>query len=101
MDLTIFSGLGIGLATFLIIGLFHPAVIWVEYYLSARYWWIFLILGVIGIATSLMVSSLFWSAILGVFGFSSFWSIKEVIDQRKRVEKGWFPDNPNRKVRNY
>ena len=35
--------------------------------------------------------------ILGVIAFSSFWSIKEVFDQRKRVEKGWFPENPKRK----
>jgi hypothetical protein len=27
----------------------------------------------------------------GVFAFSSFWSIGELFQQRKRVEKGWFP----------
>ncbi|MBQ5864199.1 MAG: DUF4491 family protein, partial [Bacteroidales bacterium] len=28
---------------------------------------------------------------------SSFWSILEVFEQKKRVEKGWFPKNPKRK----
>ncbi|MBQ5875082.1 MAG: DUF4491 family protein, partial [Alistipes sp.] len=26
-----------------------------------------------------------------VWGASSFWSIGELFEQRKRVEKGWFP----------
>ncbi|MBQ5683504.1 MAG: DUF4491 family protein, partial [Peptococcaceae bacterium] len=26
-----------------------------------------------------------------------FWSIGELKEQRERVEKGWFPKNPNRK----
>ncbi|MFA6780469.1 MAG: DUF4491 family protein, partial [Paludibacteraceae bacterium] len=29
--------------------------------------------------------------LMGVLAFSSFWSIGEVFEQRKRVEKGWFP----------
>ena len=32
------TGLVIGIATFLIIGLFHPLVVKGEYYLAARYW---------------------------------------------------------------
>ena len=97
MSVESLSGLGIGLATFLIIGLFHPLVIKVEYYLGARFWWIFLIMGVFGMVVSLVVESIFWSAISGVFSFSSFWSIGEVLQQQRRVEKGWFPANPNRK----
>lgn len=92
-----FSGLAIGAATFLIIGLFHPIVVKAEYYLGVKSWWIFLVVGIIGIAASLLVSSIFWSSLLGVFAFSSFWSIKEVFEQKRRVEKGWFPANPNRK----
>lgn len=33
---------------------------------------------------------------LVIIAFSSFWSIGEVIKQRKRVLKGWFPKNPKR-----
>lgn len=96
-NLDIFMGLGIGLATFLIIGLFHPLVVWLEYHFTSRSWWVFLVSGILGIVGSLFVDNLFFSALLGVFSFSSFWSIKEVIEQKERVEKGWFPENPKRK----
>ena len=89
-------GLAIGICTFLIIGLFHPIVIKTEYYFGTRPWPIFLIAGVVGVIASILVSDLFWSALLGVFSFSSFWTIKELFEQRERVEKGWFPHNPRR-----
>jgi hypothetical protein len=91
------GGLVIGISTFLIIGLFHPVVIKAEYYWGTRCWWIFLIAGIMGIAGSLLINDLLVSSLLGVFSFSSFWTIKEVFDQRKRVQKGWFPMNPKRK----
>lgn len=99
MEWTAWAGLGIGLATFLIIGLFHPVVVKAEYYWGTRSWWVFLVLGLVGVVASVWVDSLFWSAILGVFAFSSFWTIKEVFEQKERVEKGWFPKNPNRKYK--
>jgi hypothetical protein len=43
------------------------------------------------------VENLLVSSLLGVFAFSSFWSIKEVVEQHERVRKGWFPMNPKRK----
>ena len=92
-----FLGLIVGIATFLIIGLFHPLVIKAEYYLGVRSWWLFLVSGIIGCAASLLVADTVVSILLGVFAFSSFWSIGEVFQQRKRVEKGWFPENPKRK----
>ena len=92
-----FSGVAIGVATFLIIGLFHPLVIKAEYYIGVKSWWIFLLLGVFTGIASLLVNNLIISILLGVFAFSSFWSIGEVFEQRKRVQKGWFPKNPNRK----
>lgn len=90
-------GLAIGLCTFLIIGLFHPVVIKCHYYFGTRCWWWFLVLGIMCTAFSLAVSNLFWSALLGVTGFSSFWTIKEIFEQEERVAKGWFPANPSRK----
>ncbi|MEG1649065.1 MAG: DUF4491 family protein, partial [Rikenellaceae bacterium] len=77
-------------------GLFHPVVVKAEYYWGTGCWWIFLVLGIIGVAISMIVESLFISAILGVFAFSSFWTIKEIFEQRDRVKKGWFPRNPKR-----
>lgn len=89
-----FTGPLIGLATFLVIGLFHPVVIKAEYYYGTRLWWFFLLLGVGCIAGSLWVAATFWSALLAVVGFSSLWSILELFEQRKRVRKGWFPKGP-------
>ena len=86
-----FTGLIIGVATFLIIGLFHPLVIKGEYYFGVRCWWGFALMGVVAVAASLMVEDVLWSTLLAVWGASSFWSIGELFEQRKRVEKGWFP----------
>jgi hypothetical protein len=92
-----FSGIIIGVATFLVIGLFHPLVIKAEYYIGVKSWWLFLVLGILSGVASLLVANLIISILLGVVAFSSFWSIGEVFQQRKRVEKGWFPANPKRK----
>ena len=92
-----FTGLLVGLSTFLIIGLFHPLVIKAEYYIGVRSWIIFAILGVVFAIASIAVSNLIWSTILGVVSFSSFWSILEVVEQRERVRKGWFPEGPGHK----
>lgn len=91
------TGLLIGISTFLIIGLFHPIVIKCEYYFGTKCWWVFLVLGIIGVLAALWVKQLFLSSLLGVFAFSSFWTILEIFEQRKRVQKGWFPMNPKRK----
>lgn len=96
MDLN-FSGIIIGVATFLIIGLFHPLVIKAEYYIGVKSWWLFMLLGIISVVASLLVENLTLSILLGVVAFSSFWSIGEVFEQKKRVERGWFPANPRKK----
>lgn len=80
-----FEGIIIGICTFLIIGLFHPIVVKAEYYWGTRCWWWFLLLGIAGIIGSLLVSNLVISTLLGVFSFSSFWTIKEIFEQRERV----------------
>lgn len=90
-------GLFIGVCTFLIIGLFHPIVIKCEYYFGTRCWWWFLLLGIAGVIASILIADVLWSSLLGVFSFSSFWTIKEVFEQEERVAKGWFPANPRRK----
>lgn len=92
-----FKGLLIGIATFLIIGLFHPVVVKAEYYWGTKSWWLFLVLGIAGLIAALLIADIFWSALCGVFAFSSFWSIREIFEQEERVKKGWFPRNPKRK----
>ncbi|MBD5344883.1 MAG: DUF4491 family protein [Bacteroides sp.] len=92
-----FEGLMMGLATFLIIGLFHPLVIKGEYYLGARVSKIlFIIMGIASAVASALVSGFIPSTLLGIISFSSFWGILEVSEQVKRVERGWFPANPRR-----
>ena len=92
-----FTGIIIAVCTFLIIGLFHPIVIKVEYHYGTRPWWIFLVLGIASIMSALFISDIMLSATFGVLGASLLWSIGELFEQKKRVEKGWFPKNPKRK----
>jgi hypothetical protein len=85
------TGVFIGLITFLVIGFFHPLVIKGEYYFGVKCWWVFLLMGIAGIAGALLLHNIILSTSCGVFAFSSFWSIGELFEQKKRVEKGWFP----------
>lgn len=92
------TGILIGICTFLIIGIFHPVVIKCEYYFGTRCWWIFLLWGIVGVIGALWICNVLWSSLLGVFAFSSFWTILELFEQKGRVKKGWFPMNPKRKA---
>ena len=86
----------VGLSSFLIIGMFHPIVIKTEYYTGTRFWWVFLIVGILCCCGALLCADIVASSMLSVLGFSCFWSIKELFEQRERVLKGWFPKNPRR-----
>lgn len=88
------AGPAIGLATFLIIGLFHPLVIKAEYYWGQKSRYAFLALACGALAAAIFVEEIFWSAILSVIGFSCLWSVREIADQKRRIERGWFPPNP-------
>ena len=90
-------GLALGLSTFIVIGVFHPIVIKSEYYFGVKCWWWFLVAGLAMCALAWAVNDVFWSVLAAVCGFSCFWSILEVFEQRERVRKGWFPKNPRRK----
>ena len=92
-----YSGLIIGIATFLIIGFFHPVVIKAEYHFGVKCWWAFLLVGLAAVAASLFIPNQVLSILCAVFGASSLWGIGELFHQRRRVEKGWFPKNPKRK----
>jgi len=92
-----YYGIALGAVTFLIIAVFHPLVIKGEYYLGKKMWVVFLLMGLFASSLSILVENIFLSVSLGVFGFASFWGIKEVFEQIKRVEKGLFPKNPKHK----
>lgn len=93
------TGILIGVISFLIIGGFHPIVIQCEYYFSAKIWPVFLLGGAALCAASLFLPHPILSAAAGVAGFAMLWSIKELKEQEKRVEKGWFPANPKRRTK--
>ncbi len=94
-----YEGIIIAVATFLIIGIFHPIVIKSEYYFGVKCWPVFAVLGVGCLAASVFVENVLAAAIIGVTGCSLLWSILEIFEQKKRVEKGWFPMNPKHKER--
>ena len=64
-----FIGLVTAVATFLIIGIFHPLVIKAEYYWGVKCWWLFLLAGVGSIAGSLFMV---YASIVG-HGMENFW----------------------------
>ena len=92
-----FTGIIIGIAAFLIIGILHPVVIKTEYYFGKGMWPAFLVSGLICIALSVITESMIPSILLAVLGFSLLWSIHELFEQEERVRKGWFPENPKKK----
>ena len=79
-----------------IIGIFHPLVIWSEYYFSERIWPVYFMMGLFCLILSLFMNNIF-SVLLGILGCSFLWSIKELKEQTKRVARGWFPQNSKRK----
>ena len=91
------TGILIGIISFLSIGVFHPIVIKAEYHFSKSCWPVFLIAGSVLMIVSVFVENVVISSALAVIGMSSWWSILELFEQEKRVEKGWFPANPKRK----
>ena len=90
------NGVILGAAAFLIIGVFHPIVIKCEYYFTSAVWPVFLVGGLLCCGVSVLADSVLLSALLGVLGFSMLWSIGELKEQERRVERGWFPRNPRR-----
>ena len=89
-----YTGPLIGLATFAVIGIFHPIVIKTEYYFGTRPWWVFLLAGIGAIVGAFFIENVFAASLLGVTGFSCLWSILELFEKRQRVRKGWFPKGP-------
>lgn len=96
-ELMNYQGLITGIGTFLIIGLLHPVVIKSEYYFGTKVWPLFLIIGIAFIGLSLFLTNIAASCLSAVMGFSLLWSINELFEQKQRVEKGWFPENPKKK----
>lgn len=95
MDLNV-EGVLVGAASLLVIGAFHPLVIWCEYHFTQQVWPVFLLAGLLCLLGALLVQGL-PSILLGLLGAGFLWSIRELKEQAGRVERGWFPKNPKRK----
>lgn len=92
-----FTGLTLGIATLLIIGLGFIWVIRGEYYLGYLWWPYFMGLGIILVIGSLFVPVMWGSALLGIVGGSLIWGSTELKEQAVRAEIGWYPYNPEAK----
>jgi hypothetical protein len=92
-----FDGIIVGLIAFLLIGFFHPLVIYGEYHFGVKIWPVFLCFGVISCGLSLVIKNTIINSVFAILGFCCFWSILELFHQKKRVEKGWFPKKTKKK----
>lgn len=90
-----YYGLLIGLISFLIIGMFHPLVIKMEYYFGRKSWWFLLIPAIFFMLLSFALSAVY-SIVFGVLSFACIWSIIEIFKQHERVLKGQAKRNPKR-----
>ena len=91
-----FTGIIVGAAVFLIIGICHPLVIKMEYHWGKKSWWVLFAAGLLLSVLSLFTGSVVVSTIIGAAAFSCFWGIHEILAQEMRVLRGWFPENPAR-----
>ncbi|MFP4619802.1 MAG: DUF4491 family protein [Bacteroidales bacterium] len=90
------TGILVGAGAFLSIALGRYLTIKAEYYFTKKFWIGFLILGILCMMLSLTTENFVVSSTLGILGFTFLWGIGEILEQEKRVEKGWFPENQKR-----
>lgn len=88
----------LGISVFLLIGIFHPIVIKAEYYFSKNIWPVFMACGIVSLGLSLFLDGIAGN-IFSVLGFILFWSIKELIEQEKRVKDGRYPAGKHHKTK--
>ena len=88
-----FLGLTLGIATLPIIGLGFVWVIRGERYFGYLWWPYVMGLGASLVIVSLVMSSIWLSALLGTFGASLIWGSTELKEQAVRAEIGWYPFN--------
>ena len=58
-----------------------------------------LIAGIVPLAAGTNILRIGITSMRSIWGIgcSCLWSIKELFEQRERVRKGWFPENPKHK----
>lgn len=90
-----FEGIFTAVASLLVIGIFHPLVIKCEYRFSEKIWPLFLVAGIAFCSASVFTKGIV-SLVFALLGSACIWSIRELKEQTKRVERGWFPKNKKR-----
>lgn len=90
-----FEGIFTAVASLLVIGIFHPLVIKCEYRFSEKIWPLFLVAGIAFCVASVFTKGIV-SLVFALLGSACIWSIRELKEQTKRVERGWFPKNKKR-----
>jgi hypothetical protein len=88
-----YFGLTLGITTLLMIGLGFVWVIRGERYFGYLWWPYVMGLGSLLVIVSLLVSSMWISALLGASGASLIWGATELKEQAVRAEIGWYPFN--------
>jgi hypothetical protein len=89
-------GLLLAIVTLFVIGLGFVWVIRGERYLGVLWWPYFMGFGLLLIIASLFVSSIWLSALMGVFGASIIWGSTELKEQAIRTKLGWYPFRANK-----
>jgi hypothetical protein len=96
LDLNYF-GIFMGIVMLISTGLGHIIVIKGEYHFGVKIWPAFLLIGVVSLLFSAIAHSTILSGILGIIGVTFLWGIHEVIKQKERVRKGWFPQKKSKR----
>jgi hypothetical protein len=90
-------GLEIGVIMVAAVAVGHVLVIKWEYYWGTRTWPVMLAIGLGLLVCSIFADSMLLSGSLGILGITLVWGVRELQQQRKRVEQGLFPRNPRRR----
>ncbi len=93
------TGIFFGLFAAIAIGIGFVWVIKLEYYVGAHTAKAVAALGIAITLVSIFVPGFTFSAVLGVLGGTVVWGATELPDQEKRVARGMFPANPDKRAR--
>lgn len=89
-------GLICAVLAFLMMGLGMVAVIRIERHLGQAWQPEMVALGVGMALLTLLIRNDLLCAAAGILAGTILWGATELPDQAKRVQRGWYPDNPNK-----
>lgn len=89
-------GIFAGVTTLILIGLGFPLVIHGERFLGVLWWPYIIAAGAALVFVSLFVSNAWIAVPLAVLGATFMWGSTELKEQAGRVERGWYPNHPDK-----